>query len=354
MTIGPPGKAPVGVDLFCGAGGVTCGMRKAGVEVRLGIDSDPRFTRTYEVNNAPAKYWARDMTTVSGREILKAIAPEDSQKFILSACPPCQPFSRQNKRGVHRGHRDERSDLLDEVRRLLREIPRKPDYLFVENVPGISKSPDSALKRFEDFLYEQKYTAVSAIVDAADYGVPQHRKRFILLAKLGISFVSLPKPTHGDGKMFDYNTVEVIREYPPVAAGEKCDDPPNHQARQLSEVNLNRIREIPRDGGSRRDLPGKLILECHKKSYGHHDVYGRLAWQKPAPTITTKCVSLSNGRFGHPDQDRALTVREAARLQTFPNDYRFFGTGIDSEAKQVGNAVPVLLAEVFTRHLLSL
>lgn len=354
MNSDMPTTPVIGVDLFCGAGGVTCGMRKAGVDVRLGVDLDPRFEKTYEANNQPAKYWARDMTAVSGREILDEIGVKDSQKFILSACPPCQPFSRQNKRGVLRGHRDERSDLLDEVRRLLRELPRKPDYLFIENVPGIDHAPESALHRFEDLLYELKYTTVSAVVDAADYGVPQHRKRFILLAKRGISFVSLPKPTHGEGKLFDYNTVEVIREYPPVAAGEKCDEPPNHHARQLSEVNLDRIRQIPRDGGSRKDLPGKLILECHKKSYGHHDVYGRLAWQRPAPTITTKCVSLSNGRFGHPDQDRALTVREAARLQTFPNDYRFYGTGIDSEAKQVGNAVPVLLVEAFIKHLLSL
>lgn len=349
---GSTGRPVVGADLFCGAGGLTCGMRRAGVTVRLGIDSDVRFQRTYEFNNA-ARYRRADMSDVSGVEMLKALNLREDDSFMLAACPPCQPFSRQNKRGVLRGHRDERSDLLDDVRRILRELPRKPDYLFMENVPGISHARDSALRRFEQLLYDLKYTAASGVVDAADFGVPQHRRRFILLAKLGISFVSLPTPTHGPGRMFDYNTVEVIKGYPSLAAGEKCDDPPNHQARQLEEINLNRIRQIPKDGGSRRDLPGVLALECHKKSSGHHDVYGRLAWQKPAPTITTKCVSLSNGRFGHPDQDRALTVREAARLQTFPDDYRFFGTGIDSEAKQVGNAVPVLLAEVFTRHLLT-
>lgn len=343
----------IAADLFCGAGGLTCGMRRAGVTVKVGLDSDPRFTKTYEFNNS-ARYWCTDITRVSGAELFEALDVPAQDAFMLASCPPCQPFSRQNKRGVLRGHKDERSDLLDEVRRLLRELPRKPDYLFMENVPGISHAANSALRRFEDLLYDLKYTAVSGVVDAADYGVPQHRKRFILLAKLGISFVSFPNPTHGPGRMFDYNTVEVIRGYPSLAAGAKCDDPPNHHSRQLEEINLNRIKQIPKDGGSRRDLPGALALECHKKSHGHHDVYGRLAWQRPAPTITTKCVSLSNGRFGHPEQDRAITVREAARLQSFPDDYRFFGTGIDSEAKQVGNAVPVLLAETFTRHLLAI
>lgn len=342
----------VAADLFCGAGGLTAGMRRAGVKVKVGLDSDPRFTETYEFNNA-ARYWNTDITRVSGAELFDKLALGDDDAFMLASCPPCQPFSRQNKRGILRGHKDERSDLLDEVRRLLRELPRKPDYLFMENVPGISHATNSALTRFEDLLYELKYTVASGVVDAADYGVPQHRKRFILLAKRGISFVSFPTATHGPDKMFEYNTVEVIRGYPPLAAGEKCDYPPNHHSRQLEAINLNRIRQIPKNGGSRRDLPDTLELDCHRKSRGHYDVYGRLAWKKPAPTITTKCVSLSNGRFGHPEQDRALTVREAARLQTFPDHYRFFGPGIDSHAKQVGNAVPVLLAEVFTRHLLS-
>lgn len=343
----------VGVDLFCGAGGVTCGMRRAGVDVKLGIDSEVRFSKTYELNNAPAVYWCRDITGVAGLEISNAIALLPSQKFILSACAPCQPFSRHNKRGVLRGHQDERSDLLDEVGRILREFSRKPDYIFVENVPGISTKMDSALKRFEQTLFDLKYSTVSGVIDAAKYGVPQHRRRFILVAKLGISYVSLPLETHGPGRQFGYETVEAIRRYPAVGAGETNLILPNHQSRRLSQINLDRIREIPKDGGSRESLTGELVLKCHKKALGHKDVYGRLAWQRPAPTITTRCVSLSNGRFGHPDQDRALTVREAARLQSFPDDYEFFGTGIDSQAKQVGNAVPVLLAEIITRNLVA-
>ncbi len=343
----------VGVDLFCGAGGVTCGMRRAGVDVKVGIDSEAGFTKTYENNNSPATYWCRDIADVSSSQISNAIALLPSQKFILSACAPCQPFSLHNKRGVLRGHQDERSDLLDEVGRILNEFSRKPDYIFVENVPGISVKTNSALRRFEQVLFDLRYTVVSGVIDAARYGVPQHRKRFILVAKLGISFVSFPLQTHGPGSQFDYETVEAIRGYPAIGAGETNKTFANHQSRRLSQINLDRIREIPKDGGSRKSLTGDLVLECHKKASGHKDVYGRLAWQRPAPTITTKCISLSNGRFGHPEQDRALTVREAARLQSFPDNYKFFGTGIDSEAKQVGNAVPVLLAEVFTRHLLA-
>lgn len=344
----------VGADLFCGAGGVTCGMRRAGVDVRIGIDLDPRFKQTFEANNSPARYWQRDISTVSGEELGAALNLEISDKFVLSACAPCQPFSRQNKRGVLRGHLDERSDLLDEVTKILKELPRKPDYLFIENVPGINHSKNSALSRLEETLYALKYTTVSGVVDAAKYGVPQHRKRFVLLAKLGISFVSLPPETHGPGGSEPYRTVESIRQYPAIAAGEISESVANHQTRQLSALNLTRIRAIPRNGGSRKALKTSLVLQCHKDSSGHNDVYGRLAWDKPAPTITTKCVSLSNGRFGHPEQDRAISVREAACLQSFPDSYRFYGSGIDSEARQVGNAVPVLLAEAVIRHLISL
>ena len=222
----------VGVDLFCGAGGVTCGMRRAGVDVKLGIDSEVRFSKTYELNNAPAVYWCRDITGVAGLEISNAIALLPSQKFFLSACAPCQPFSRHNKRGVLRGHQDERSDLLDEVGRILCEFSRKPDYIFVENVPGISTKMDSALKRFEQTLFDLKYSTVSGVIDAAKYGVPQHRRRFILVAKLGISYVSPPLETHGPGRQFGYETVEAIRRYPAVGAGEI------HSASGLSSPSL--------------------------------------------------------------------------------------------------------------------
>lgn len=343
----------IGVDIFCGAGGLTFGMAKAGVTVRLGIDNDSRCKETYERNNKGTRYWCKDICSVSGNDILSGINLAGGQKFILAACAPCQPFSRQNRKNVLNGNQDERSDLLDEVGRIIREMSHRPDYLFIENVPGIELASNGVFKRFEDMLFELGYTAASAIIDAAKYGVPQHRRRLILMARLGISYLSFPEETHGPGKRNDYQTVEVIGRFPPLKAGGKCKRVKNHQARNLASINLKRMQAIPKNGGSREALRGTLVLECHKRTSGHKDVYGRMSWNEPAPTITTRCVSLSNGRFGHPTQDRAMTVREAAALQTFPDSYVFYGTGIDSQALQVGNAVPVRLAEHLVRHLLT-
>ena len=343
----------VGVDLFCGAGGITLGMRNAGVEVRLGIDKDSRFQKTYELNNPGSTFLAADINKVTGNEISNSINLKSNEEFILASCAPCQPFSNQNRKNVMRGYDDDRSNLLSQVSRIIEELKRKPDYIFVENVPGLSDERHSVFDRFEEILYRLTYTCVKGVVDAARYGVPQHRKRFICIGKKGIAHLSMPDPTHGPNKEV-YETVgKYLKGLPPIKAGGASKLIPNHTCRNLSDINLKRIRCVPKDGGSRDSFDKKFILKCHKnESVGHKDVYGRLAWDKPSPTITTKCVCLSNGRFGHPTQDRALSVREAARLQTFPDDYIFFGTGISSQAAQIGNAVPVKLATVFIRHLI--
>lgn len=344
----------VGVDLFCGAGGITRGMRNAGVEVRLGIDKESRFQKTYERNNRGSKFLATDINRVTGNEILNLINLKSDEEFILAACAPCQPFSSQNRKNVLRGYDDDRSNLLSQVSRIIEELKIKPDYIFVENVPGLNDERHSVFDRFEEVLYRLKYTCVGNVVDSARYGVPQHRKRFIYIGKKGITHLSMPDPTHGPNKK-EYETVgNWLRGLPPIKAGGASKTVPNHICRNLSSINLKRIRAIPKDGGSRESLGKDLVLKCHKdKNVGHKDVYGRLAWDKPAPTITTKCVCLSNGRFGHPTQDRALSVREAARLQTFPDNYIFYGTGIASQAAQIGNAVPVELATIFIRHLIA-
>ncbi|MDD5209835.1 MAG: DNA cytosine methyltransferase [Elusimicrobiales bacterium] len=343
----------VGVDLFCGAGGVTLGMRTAGIDVRLGIDKNNGFQKTYEFNNPGARFLAADITKITGNELLALIDLKSDEEFVLSSCAPCQPFSTQNRKNVLRGYEDDRSNLLSHVSRIIEELKRKPDYIFIENVPGVNDGGHLVFDRFHDVLYRLKYTCVSGVVDAADYGVPQHRKRFIFMGKKETTHMSLPDSTHGHNKE-SYKTVgNFIKDLPAIQAGEKSEVIPNHTCRNLSDLNLRRIRSVPKDGGSRNSFAKELVLKCHKNKYlGHKDVYGRLAWDKPAPTITTKCVCLSNGRFGHPTQDRAISVREAARLQTFPDSYVFFGTGISSQAAQVGNAVPVHLATVFVRHLI--
>ncbi len=343
----------VGVDLFCGAGGITLGMRRVGIDVRLGVDRDIRFQKTYEVNNPKSRFLSVDISKLTGREILELIDIKNNEEFILAACAPCQPFSAHNKKNVFRGYHDDRGNLLSEVSRIIEELKRKPDFVFVENVPGLGDMRYPVFEQFEDVLYRLQYTCVSDTVDAARYGVPQHRKRFILMGKKGITHLSFPDTTHGPNKE-QYETVgNYLRGLPPIKAGGKSPAVPNHSCRNLSELNLKRIRAIPKDGGSRISFSKELVLKCHTdESAGHKDVYGRMSWDRPAPTITTRCICLSNGRFGHPTQDRAISVREAARLQTFPDNYIFYGTSLDSQAAQIGNAVPVKLAEVFIRHLI--
>ena len=343
----------VGVDLFCGAGGITLGMRNAGIDAQLGVDKEECFRRTYETNNPGSELLAADISKLSGKQLLDSIRLKSDDGFILAACAPCQPFSAHNKKNILRGYDDERSNLLSQVSRIIEEIQKKPDYIFVENVPGLNDARHPIFERFEEVLYRLRYTCVSDTIDAARYGVPQHRRRFILIGKRKIAHLSFPEPTHGPNKK-DYETVGMwLKGLPPIRAGGASKSIPNHECRNLSQINLRRIRSVPKSGGSRDSFSKDLVLECHKKKdVGHKDVYGRMDWDKPAPTITTKCVCLSNGRFGHPTQDRAMSIREAARLQTFPDSYIFYGSGIDSKAAQIGNAVPVRLAAVFIRHLI--
>jgi len=241
---------------------------------------------------------------------------------------------------------------LDEFLRFVQHY--QPTYVFIENVPGLQKVKDknSVFGRFLNTLTELNYDYTHEMVYAQDYGVPQKRRRLILIAsKLGPIY--FPPKTHGPETTQAYSTVrEWIGHFPSIEAGETHPDTPNHQAARLSALNLERIRALP-EGGNRRMWPKKLRLECHSGNYkGHTDVYGRMKWDDLANCLTTRCISLSNGKFGHPVQDRAMSGREAARLQTFPDEFFFHGS-LTSVAKQVGNAVPVLLAEQFGQNFLS-
>lgn len=230
----------------------------------------------------------------------------------------------------------------------------QPDWVFIENVPGLARVRGfSTYKRFKSALASQGYTFVDGVVDAKWYGVPQGRRRLVLIASR-VGQPSLPDPTHGAGKK-PYRTVrDAIGYLPKIAAGQRDPLIPNHGAANLSEVNLRRLRLTPRDGGGRLDWPESLALDCHKNRVGHEDVYGRMRWDAPAPTLTCRCFSISNGRYGHPEQDRAISLREAACLQSFAVDYQFFGPTQQSIGEQIGNAVPVGLAEAVGRHILSL
>ncbi len=333
------------IDFFCGCGGTSAGLKNAGMNIVAGIDCDSVALETFKINFPEAKSLNEDITTLTCSKLGRSIG-EFSRPLLFAACAPCQPFSKQNR---HKENADSRVVLLDELHEFVSYF--RPEYVLLENVPGMQKVEKGPFSRFIELLEGSGYEVDFDIKDAKDYGVPQSRRRLVLIASR-LGSVSLPKQTHGETEdLLKYVTVnDAISSYPPIEAGQTNNEVPNHQTAQVSELNLKRLRHTP-EGGDRRDWPDELLLECHKRKTGYTDTYGRLNGSEPAKTLTTKCVSISNGRFGHPTQHRAISVREAASLQTFPDDFVFVGTLIQT-AKQVGNAVPVRFAEALGSQIL--
>jgi DNA (cytosine-5)-methyltransferase 1 len=339
-------RQPVGgtiraFDFFSGCGGTSAGLRDAGMEVVFALDVDSDAAATFKSNFPEATFYKRDVTRLRANSISKLVEKHRTNPILFCGCAPCQPFSQQNG---SRNNRDARIPLLAHFGRFVKY--HSPDFVLVENVPGLQKisSEDGPLPSFLKLLKRMKYSIAMDTIDCCDYGVPQKRKRFVLLAsKLGN--LSLPSKSHGAGTPNPvYSTVgEWILGFPALAAGETCSSVKNHRAASLSDSNLARIRATP-IGGGRETWPQHLRLKCHENHDGHSDVYGRLRADQPASALTTRCISLSNGRFGHPTQARAISVREAAKLQTFDDSFEFSGS-LNSMARQIGNAVPVLLAQ---------
>lgn len=354
------------IDIFSGCGGVSCGLSLAGFKVKSAVEIEKHAVDTY-LNYAPLRkvnVLNDDVCDLSGEQILKAARIKKDDIYLFAGCPPCQNFSRQNP--LNKNKTDaERKKLLFEFLRLIEEI--LPPFILMENVPGIKTEFNSAI--LSEFLERLKkhYDVKEDVLNAANYGVPQARKRFVLhavrkdineeLAAIGFSF-DLPKATHdkkGNNGLKKWKTVrEAIDDLPIINAGEEYEDDGkihNHKCSGLSDTNLKRIREIRANGGSRNGLSEKLVLDCHKKKddagnvfSGHGDVYGIMDPDKPAPTITGGCLCYSKGRFGHYSQDRAISIREAARLQTFPDDF-VFSNSLSDSALQIGNAVPIELVK---------
>jgi len=324
------------VDFFSGCGGTALGFRDAGLSIVAAVDNDPNAANTYRHNFPEATFIERDIRDVSAREIKKTI-PSDVP-LLLSGCAPCQPFSKQNRA---RDGDDPRRFLLAEFQRFV--VALRPDFVVVENVPGLQKIGDEG--PFRDFLRVlagRGYDIFCHVLAAQQFGVPQVRRRLLLVASLRTS-APVPQPTHGPGFHRLTTVRDLIGDLPPIAAGETDLNDPDHAAMSLSPLNLKRIMATI-EGKGRESWRKELLLECHQGHDGHSDVYGRLAWDKPAAAITTRCLSYSNGRFGHPEQHRAISLREAACLQTFPRWFRFSGT-LTSRGRQVGNAVPPILAQ---------
>ena len=334
--------------MFCGAGGLTRGALNAGIEVVAGFDVDQRVAASYRRNNRGVEFFQSDIRATSPTDVMNAIGPFSDDDLILMGCAPCQSFSTL----IRDEHRRPDATLLGQFGRLIESI--KPAVVIMENVPGIARVRGySTFRRFLRILRLAGYKCAVGVLNAKDYGVPQNRKRLVLVGSRTFK-PSLPKPTHGE-RIQEYQTVrQTISHYPSLSAGETHLDVPNHASSGLSALSLRRIRATAHDGGGWKSWPRELMLDCHIRSpNGHSDVYGRLRWDAPGPTLTSRCTSISNGRYAHPEQDRGISLREAAALQSFPDDYVFFGT-YSHIAKQIGNAVPVKLAEAICKHVLTL
>ena len=351
-------KNIVAFDFFCGAGGTSRGFKKAGIDIVFALDTDPDVKRTFTSNFPGTIFSDKSITELKHSDLRPLIDKHKDSYKLFCGCAPCQPFTKQN---TDSPKCDPRRNLLTQFGIVIKE--HKPDFVFVENVPGLQKVPkdeEGPFPEFKELLDEMEYNVTFGVVAAQDYGAPQFRRRFVLLAsKYGD--ISLPTPTHGKDRDNPYKTVrDAIEGLPPIAAGETCSnyDISNHRAAELSELNMKRIKASDHDGGGRNNWTRELLPDCYtrtnengKTHSGHTDCYGRLWWDKPATGLTTRCISYSNGRFGHPEQNRALSVREAARLQGFDDDFIFTGS-LNSMAKQIGNAVPVDLAFAMGNHFI--
>ncbi len=312
-------------------------MRKAGINVLAGIDNDPKFKDTYEVNNSGVVYINRDIKNLTGKEV-KRIFSGHGRPRILAGCAPCQPFSNMN-REKSKLHKD--YSLLLEFGRIIREV--RPDGIIMENVPQLANRGKEIFEMFLDSVHDVGLVEnYEPTVDFATYGIPQHRKRMVLVASRKRPV--LPRQLYGPERKYPFKTVEkAMGRYPAIENGHLDRTVLNHSTKSLSAINLERLKVTPHDGGSRKDIPVSLWIETHKTHSGHGDTYGRMKWKEPSPTLTSKCISVTNGRFAHPDQDRGISIREAAALQTFPDKYRFL-LGLQDAQRCIGNAVPPLTA----------
>lgn len=359
------------IDIFSGCGGMSCGLVSAGFKVKAAVEIEDGAADVYlgypplaDVNVLRGVEKG-DICKLNGKTILEAAGIKKSDIYLFAGCPPCQNFSRKNPNNA-RKKTTERKRLLFEFLRVIEEL--EPPFILMENVSGIMTESNKEI--LDEFLtrLRKRYMVVHGILNSADYGVPQIRKRFVLhaarndiykkLTESGFEF-GLPKPTHsgkGCDGLLPWRTVrEAIGDLPAIKAGETYEDRRkriyNHKSANLDDINLRRIRKIRANGGSRIGLPEDLILNCHKKTSvdgdkfsGHRDVYGIMDADKPSPTMTCGCLCYSKGRYGHYKQNRAISVREAARLQTFPDDF-IFGDSLTTSALQIGNAVPIDLVK---------
>jgi DNA (cytosine-5)-methyltransferase 1 len=335
-------KAPgTVVDLFCGAGGLSYGFRQAGFDVVAGLDIDEDCRYAFEHNNK-APFIRRDVSKLTAKEVNALFVP--GKPRILVGCAPCQPFSTYNQKND-----DPKWQLLTLFGKLVEQV--RPDVLSMENVPQLLKFKDGAI--FDEFvaiLKKAKYHVTWDVLYGPDFGMAQTRSRLVLVASR-LGEIALPQPTHKG----NHRTVrQEIGKLSPLVHGGIDGRDPLHRASRLSSMNAKRIAAA-KPGGTWRDWDPELVAACHQveTGKGYASVYGRMEWSAPSPTITTQFFGFGNGRFGHPEQDRGLSLREGALLQGFPRDYQFVEPGKPIQFKKVGrligNAVPVKLANAIAK-----
>jgi len=336
------------IDFFCSAGGVTCGFKQSGIDVIGGIDIDSSCKDTYEKNNKSTILNA-DISELSFKQFDSTFQINRNQdNLVFIGCSPCQYYSNiKTDKNKSKGTKL----LLDDFQRFVDYY--KPGYIFIENVPGFMNKSESPIDRFKKFLDLNGYKYIDAVLNAKDYSVPQNRRRYILIATRLKKKIALPEK---DSKVLTVrNAIGDYQEYKPIPAGYSDKSTFLHTTSCLTDKNLQRIKSTPHDGGDRKSWESDktIQLNCYKAHKGHYDVYGRMFWDKPAPTITTRFNSYSNGRYGHPEQDRAISLREGATLQTFPKDYIFHSKSNVTISRMIGNAVPPRFAEKIADSLLN-
>jgi len=341
-------KALTAIDLFCGAGGLTLGLKRAGFKVVAGVEIDPEIAKTYKANHPTTKLLIRDVREITGKKILEAMGLKEID--LVAGCPPCQGFTTLTIK-YHR--KDPRNDLVLEMARLVEET--MPKMVMMENVPGLANRGKSLLDEFVGRLESLGYLVNKGVLQMADYGVPQSRRRLVLLAGKGFE-IPLPEPTHchaGDEKkgLKSWLTLaDVIKNMPkPItfSCSKELGGPKKfnwHVVSDLREISIIRLKTLnPGDG--RKSLPKELRPKCHVNSdRGFQNVYGRLSWEQTPPTITSGFTRTCMGRFGHPEELRTISVREAASIQTFPMNYEFDTDFMNVACDLVGNALPYRFA----------
>lgn len=326
----PPITDPLftAIDLFCGCGGLTRGLKDAGFVVRAAVEIDDKAQATYRLNHPDVHVYANDIRKLDPASVLEDIGMQPGELDLLAGCPPCQGFSRLRTRNQGTYVEDERNDLVADFLRFI--LVMRPKTVMLENVPALSQ--DRRFAKMRGKLKALGYEAVVQVLDAADYRVPQRRKRLIMLAS------RVHEPEIASASETRVTVREALKG---VGAPSKTRDKLHAIPEKRSQAVKTLIARIPKNGGSRSDLGPENQLDCHKRTQGFHDVYGRMAWDDVAPTITSGCHNPSKGRFLHPSYNRTITLREAALLQGFPMQYQFdVSHGKEAIALMIGNALP--------------